>query len=167
MSIKDEFTSEEWMTLLQAPMVAGISIISSDVGITSVPKETAAMVRAMIENPIPAGADELVGAMVDDLKAMSDNRDEMKQVQPEISGESPAAIRQQVNAQLQAASALVGSRVSADTATAYKEWVYSVAQSVAEAGKEGGFLGIGAVRVSEQEKAALAALRADLDLPSA
>ena len=40
----------------------------------------------------------------------------------------------------------------------------SVAQSVAEAGKEGGFLGIGAVRVSEQEETVLSNYRKTLGL---
>ena len=40
----------------------------------------------------------------------------------------------------------------------------TVANATAEAGREGGFLGIGAVRVSEQEKAALETLKQALGL---
>ena len=43
-------------------------------------------------------------------------------------------------------------------------WLLTVATATAEAGREGGFLGIGAVRVSEQEQAALAALKQALGL---
>jgi hypothetical protein len=39
-----------------------------------------------------------------------------------------------------------------------------LAEATAEAGKEGGFLGIGAVRVSDQEKAALEQLKKTLEL---
>lgn len=164
MGIKDEFSTEQWQSLLQAPMWAGMKIISSDVGLTSVPKETMAMVRAVLENPIPAGADELVGALVDDMRDASQEREKLSGIQPKLSADNAEAVAQEVRARLQSTSTLVDEKLSPETAAAYKQWVYSVAQSVAEAGKEGGFLGIGAVRVSEQEEAALAALRQDLGL---
>jgi hypothetical protein len=41
-------------------------------------------------------------------------------------------------------------------ATAFKTWLRQISQHVAEAAKEGGFLGIGGVTVSEAEKATLA-----------
>jgi hypothetical protein len=40
-------------------------------------------------------------------------------------------------------------------AQAFKQWLVSVGQKVAEAAKEGGVLGFGGTRVSEQETAAL------------
>jgi hypothetical protein len=46
-------------------------------------------------------------------------------------------------------------KASPADAMAYKECVYSAAQKVADAGKEGGFVGIGGVRISEPEKALL------------
>ena len=162
MTIQDNFTPAEWTTLLQTPMTAGMAIISSDVGITSVPKETAAMMRAILENPIPEGAGELVGALVADMKAKAENKEQI--AAPDIKGKDPQAIAAELSANLQNAALLADSKLSAESAQAYKEWVYSVAQSVAEAGKEGGFLGIGAERVSSQEKTALAALRSDLGL---
>ena len=42
--------------------------------------------------------------------------------------------------------------------TTYREWLYQVGVRQANASKEGGFLGIGAVRVSEAEQNALAEL---------
>lgn len=46
-------------------------------------------------------------------------------------------------------------KATPDEAKAYKEWVVSVAENVAEAAKEGGFLGIDGTQVSEKEKIAL------------
>jgi hypothetical protein len=43
-------------------------------------------------------------------------------------------------------------------AQAFKGWLVSIGQKVAEAAKEGGFLGFGGTRVSEQETSALKAL---------
>lgn len=162
MSIKDDFTAEEWKTLLQAPMIAGMSIISADVGITSVFKETAAMAKAITENPVPAGAEDVVNALVADIQAMTANHEKIEP--PEFTAKDPAGIQAEISAQLQDLASLADSKMTAEASTAYKEWVFSIAQTVAEAGKEGGFLGIGAVRVSDQEKATLASLRTDLGL---
>jgi hypothetical protein len=162
MSTKDDFTPEEWKMLLGAPMVAGMSIISSDVGITSVFKETAAMVKAISNNPVPAGAEDVVNELVADIKAMADNHEKIEP--PEFTAKDPAGVQAEISAQLHDVALLADNKLSAEASAAYKEWVYSVAYSVAEAGKEGGFLGIGAVKVSEQEKEALASLRADLGL---
>lgn len=40
-------------------------------------------------------------------------------------------------------------------AAGYKQWLMGVAEATAEAGKEDGFVGIGAVRVSDKEKTAM------------
>ena len=47
----------------------------------------------------------------------------------------------------------------------YKRFVYSLAESVAHAHKEGGFLGIGGKPVSEREQTALDAIAAIFDEP--
>ena len=60
--------------------------------------------------------------------------------------------------------AIVDEKASAAESTAYKQWLMSVAQAVAEAGKEGGFLGIGAERVSEQEEIVLENYRKTIGL---
>ena len=44
---------------------------------------------------------------------------------------------------------------SEEDSQAFRQWLVYLAQKTADASKEGGFLGIGAVRVSEQEQAAL------------
>jgi hypothetical protein len=51
-----------------------------------------------------------------------------------------------------------------DESAAFKEWLVGLAEATAEAGKEGGFLGVGAVRVSDKERDALVRLRSELGL---
>jgi hypothetical protein len=53
-------------------------------------------------------------------------------------------------------SALLARKVPAAEAEGFKRWLLTTAQRTAEASKEGGVLGIGGVRVSEAEHAALA-----------
>jgi hypothetical protein len=47
-------------------------------------------------------------------------------------------------------------------AGAFKSWLRHIAQAMAEASTEGGFLGFGGVPVSEAEKATLAQISANL-----
>ena len=55
-------------------------------------------------------------------------------------------------------------KAAPDESTAFKGWVLGIAQATAEATREGGFLGIGAVRVSEKEEDALTTLRREMGL---
>jgi hypothetical protein len=59
---------------------------------------------------------------------------------------------------------VVEKKAKPDEAQAFKQWLVSVSQKVAEAAKEGGFLGFGGTRVSEQETSALRDLTAALSV---
>ena len=63
------------------------------------------------------------------------------------------------------AAAIVDAKAPGDS-LAFKTWLRHIAQSVAEASSEGGFLGFGGVTVSENEKATLADISAALGLPA-
>ena len=58
-------------------------------------------------------------------------------------------------------------RETPEEAATFRAWILQSAQDAANAAKEGGFLGIGAVRVSEGEEKMLAQLRENLGLPAA
>jgi hypothetical protein len=51
-----------------------------------------------------------------------------------------------------------------DDAAAFKAWLRQISQHVAEASKEGGFLGIGGEQVSDAEKATLKEISGALKL---
>ncbi|MFN2136805.1 MAG: hypothetical protein ACK2UK_12675 [Candidatus Promineifilaceae bacterium] len=165
MSTKADYSAEEWTKLMTAPMYAGMAIITSDPAITSIFGETAAMAKAMVQNPVPASAQDLVGGLVSDLQAKAESREKFEE--PKLDSKDPAALTAAIDAYLTDVDAILSAKAGAAETMGYKEWVMSVAQSVAEAGREGGFLGIGSVRVSEQETAALAHLRSVLGLPAA
>jgi hypothetical protein len=62
---------------------------------------------------------------------------------------------------LRAAAALVDRKATGDSA-GFKVWLRDVASRVANASREGGFLGIGGTRVSGEEEAALRDIAAAL-----
>jgi hypothetical protein len=49
-------------------------------------------------------------------------------------------------------SEILKEKATPKEAEEYKEWAMSIAESVANAAKEGGFLGFGGERISEKEK---------------
>ncbi len=66
----------------------------------------------------------------------------------------PASQKSAMLAYVVNAADLVSSKSSED-GQVYREWLLYLAQKTAEGSKEGGFLGIGGVRVSGQEQASL------------
>jgi hypothetical protein len=62
---------------------------------------------------------------------------------------------------------ILESKATPADADAYKRFVMTVAQAVAEAHKEGGFLGIGGTRVSDAEEQALDEISLALGSPPA
>src|SRR5262245_63074294 len=67
----------------------------------------------------------------------------------------PADAVQRSLANLKEVSAILSVKAPQD-APAFKAWLQTISQNVAEASSEGGFLGIGGVQVSDAEKATLA-----------
>jgi hypothetical protein len=66
--------------------------------------------------------------------------------------DSHEKLQQQLIEDCKAVAALLTEKASPQEATEYKEWAMSVAENVAKAAKEGGFLGIGGERISAGEK---------------
>ena len=54
----------------------------------------------------------------------------------------------------------MSSKATAEESAAFRQWLLATAQAAADAAKEGGFLGFGAVQVSEGEQNMLDQLRA-------
>ncbi|MFN2103621.1 MAG: hypothetical protein ACK2UJ_02025 [Candidatus Promineifilaceae bacterium] len=162
MTTKADFTADEWAQIISAPVYAGMGIIAADPAITSMFKESAALAKAMLQNPVPEGGQELIGSIVAEMQSKADNKDKLEE--PQFESKDPQAVMQQIYDYLSATIATLSGKATAAEITAYKEWLLSVAQSVAESGKEGGFLGIGAVRVSDKEETVLANYRKTLGL---
>lgn len=96
----------------------------------------------------------------DEKKALLAEAQEKAKAQMEaMKGDSPEQQTSKILGQLQEAIALVKAKGSAADVENYKQLLMSVAQRTAEAAKEGGFLGIGGVAVSDQEKAMLDKIR--------
>jgi hypothetical protein len=95
-----------------------------------------------------------------DIQAMTQQR------QNPLSGFKPtnaATAGQQILDELQAVSAIVSSKATAEETAAFKEWLLTTAQAAADAAKEGGFMGFHATQVSQGEKTMLDQVRTAID----
>ena len=145
MSVKDDFTTEEWQTLLRLPMKIGITLIamapSGPIGLT---KESVALAKGPFE--LAQGGGALVSALVPELQAEAKHI--MKEEQSSLKHSQPYAYKEQTITACQSTAAALAKTNAADAA-AYQQWVLAVGQKVAEAAKEG------KVHVSETEKTLL------------
>jgi hypothetical protein len=84
-------------------------------------------------------------------------------LQSRLKGSKPELAATNAVEGLRQVAALLDAKAPGDAA-AFKTWLQSIGQHVAEASKEGGFLGFGGVQVSEAEKATLAQISTALSL---
>ncbi len=158
MTTKSDYTEQEWEGLLQAPVMAGMYVMVADVSVTAMGKEMAGMLKAIQAQEAPDAAKELVTSVVADIVAKSSNKEKL--AQPELDKHQDP--KMQVMKILKETLAVLDEKSTPDEKSGFGSWLMTVAQATAEAGREGGFLSIGAVRVSDKEKEALAELKAEL-----
>ncbi|MBP2146817.1 hypothetical protein J2129_002271 [Methanofollis sp. W23] len=157
MTTKDDYTPEEWGRLLQAPVYVGFYVIMADPNLRGMIKELRALSKALESQLVPESARELVVSLVAEIREKSEGMKKLPGTE-ELSQGTPEEIRARVLDTLRGVTPLLENKAPSEEIAGFKKWLLSLALVVAEASKRGGFLGIGGVRVSEKEKAALAEL---------
>jgi hypothetical protein len=109
--------------------------------------------------------DALIKAIVNDFGTTEGRTITRDGLKDKLKGAKPAEIKDKCVDILKQAAAVVDAKAPSDAA-AFKGWLRQISQHVAEAAKEGGFLGIGGVAVSDAEKATLAEISSALKLPT-
>lgn len=148
---KADFNAEEWDTVVQGPAVAGLRVMAAERG--GVLRESLSMAQTYTETRERQGTNELV--------------DEIVSSRPDVDprelglGSSEELIENSMR-RLREAVEVIERKAPAEDVEAYKGFVEQVAESVATAHKEGGFLGVGGKLVSESEQAALDEIAAAL-----
>jgi hypothetical protein len=156
MASKANFTTEEWVLLLEAPMMAGMAVSAAEPsGLFGMLKESFATGKLLVQAKSDAAANELVKAVADDYATAEGRKAASDGLKAKLGGGQPGDIKAKALDGLRQAAALVASKAPADAA-AFKAWLAQIGQSAAEAASEGGFMGFGGVQVSDAEKATLA-----------
>src|SRR5919199_2798278 len=118
MTTKADFNAEEWTTLVEAPLLAGMSVVAAERGGTL--KESVAVGRTYAEARQRHGESPLLDEIVASPPVMD----------PARLREGAGDPRQLATARLRDAAALIDAKASADEAQAYKRFVVTVAEAV-------------------------------------
>jgi hypothetical protein len=153
MTTKADYTDEEWVALRRAPLVAGLAVSLADPGgPIELTKETLAVMKVA---RTPPSRDELLLAVSQDLDAEVRARGKLLE-DLEIRGRTA---RKQVVEELASVNAILAAKATPEEAASFRLWLVQAAEAAADAAKEGGFLGVGAVRVSKGEQAMIDRIR--------
>ena len=155
MTRKADFNAEEWSTVVNGPLYAGMRVIAADRGGTL--RESLAMGRAYQEAREGHGESDLLDELVKSPPA----------IDPDRVREAGGNIGTVASEQLHDAVAILEAKATPSEVDDYKRFVMTVAQAVASAHKEGGFLGIGGKQISDAENEALDEIAAALGTPPA
>ena len=137
--------------VVTAPLLAGMLVITSDPAVFGSIKESAA-----IATTINAYGQTSETELIRDIGRAISGKD--KAQMPELpTKEGPGAVMKDILKHCHSAARIVESK-SPEEAEAFKAYLIDIATKTAEASREGGFLGIGATRVSDQERAAMSQL---------
>jgi hypothetical protein len=143
------YQPDEWRTMLRAPLAAGVIVMAADEG-GGLQREQQAIASTVRQAVLQAPAGALLAAIYTDGLDPADE----EQVLSTLRMHDVPEVRQGFLRTCQDAVALAG-RTSAQDGAAYRALLLQVSQAVAQAAKEGGFLGLGGVQVSGKEQDAL------------
>ena len=148
MSSQADYSPEEWETIVNAPVMAGTLVIISDPAVFGSIKESAAMVKKINEAATTTST-EIIRAVGEAIRA--GHKFDKSQMPKEDSVQ--ATMNTLVKKCHQAA--LIVKEKSPEEEEPFNQYLVEIAKTTAASSKEGGFLGIGAVRVSDAERAAV------------
>ena len=147
MTAKADFAPEEWESLLKAPYSVAYAVITASMsGVVGMVRELAVIGMVLEEAKESAPAAELLGAVAADLAAGASER-----------VEAAAAAEDHVQAleTCRTVAGLLAAKATPAEAKSFAGWLVSLGRQVANASKEGGFLGVGGSPVSAEETAIL------------
>jgi len=152
MSNKSDYTTEEWNKILAAPYHASMLIVVSDFNLNFI-SEVSAMMQSVVAS-VEGSKSEFIREVAADF-TQKENQEAIKPELEKLQGEKdPAALKGAMLDYVRSAVDMVAAKSQEDSRV-FSQWLLYLAQKTADASKEGGFLGIGAVQVSEQEQASL------------
>jgi hypothetical protein len=154
---KSDFSEDEWDRIVRAPFVAGLAVSLADPGgPVEMTKESMASIRAATH---PSSQEQLITEAAAEIQAdVQEKTNPLKGYRPTSQGTAP--VGEQVLVELGAVHTIVVDRATPEEAAAFGQWLVDTAQAVADAAKDGGFLGFHAEQVSKGEREMIDRVRA-------
>lgn len=171
MSISEKYTAEEWKTIASLPQSVGAIMASAGFsGLIGSGKEMFASVRGIMDAKQEYANNSLIQEIIPNTKdrsaAMETAKEQRKFLMSRIKEhniKSSEDLRELILGDCKKSVELIEAKESAEIAGEYKKWVLNVAEGVANAAKEGGFLGFGGERFSEKEQKLFSELKTILN----
>ncbi len=159
MSLETRFSEEELLLLTSTPSLIGSAMAFAEGSGLGTIKELFATAKTFIGGAKAFPDNEIIVGILpnlEDRKEAMAQAKEFRQNSMERLKQNGIDSHEKLHAQLikdcNAVAALLTEKSNSQEASEYKEWAMSVAENVAKAAKEGGFLGIGGERISTGEK---------------
>ena len=155
----EKFTEEEWTLLATTPQLVGMAMAGvGSSGLVGSTKEMFANARSLMQAKKDYAGNELIQAILPDTtdrqKAMEDAKVQRDTMMTRFKTEGikkPEDLARVVLEDCAKAIDILEEK-EPETVESYKAWLLEVAENVANAAKEGGFLGFGGVQFSEKEQ---------------
>jgi hypothetical protein len=158
MTTRSDYTDEEWKNIKAAPLLAGMYVSTvANSGPFDTAKEGVAIMQSVTDLAKKGSANELITTLIAEAQPKEGEAVGTHEAIT-VNVKTIEELRKATIDTLQSASAAL-TKATPEEVTEYKQFILTVAQRVAEAGKEGGFLGIGGTRVSPPETKAIQEIR--------
>ncbi len=163
-SVKDQFSDDEWFLIASVPSMVGAAMAGAGKsGIIGTTKEAMASMKSMVAGKNDFPDNQVIAAILEKADSFADAKDKagvyrektLSQLK-EREIKTPEQFNTYMLENCEKAIALVRDRSGAQEADQYRQWSMAIAEKVAKAASEGGFLGFGGEQVSEGEKKLLA-----------
>lgn len=160
MSNLSDYTPDQVEKMMTAPMLIGMYIMGASL---SGPVGLVREMMAAVESALEAGKAAAPGSLFSELWSEENLRAKQAQIQQETQdttrdSKDMEQARGLMLDDVRAAVAALAERGTPTEVAAYKQLLREVAERVANAAKEGGFMGVGGVLVNDAEKKALEVL---------
>ena len=164
MATQSDFTPDEWKRVLASPLLASMAVTLADPsGLFGTIKEAAAGGMALLEAKSAPDANPLMKSIAAAIGTSEGRGLAQASLKAEMTGKTAAEVKAKAIAGLAEVGQLLDAKAPTD-APGVKAWLKHIAEKVAGASSEGGFLGFGGVKVSDAEKATLGEIAAALNI---
>jgi hypothetical protein len=160
MSFEQRFTEDEQVLLSSLPTLIGsVMSFASGSGLGTV-KELMSSARSVMAGATDYQTNEIISGVVPSQSNLEEGMARAKELRVKLQErlkahevDSREELRGFVIDTCKKANELLAAKASPAEADEFKTWTLNIAENVAKAASEGGFLGIGGTQVSEGEKA--------------
>lgn len=158
MSALTDYTQDETEKLMAAPMVVSMYIMGSSLsGPIGLVKEMMAGVETALDVAKQSAPDSVMGALFsEENMKLQQNKMQEEARDSTVGAENMNQAKKQMLDEVKQAVSIITAKGSPAEQAAYKKLMVDVAENVAHAATEGGFLGLHSTLVNDAEKTAIA-----------